>query len=207
MHSCREKTPVATPTPAPARTPCPQGCGKTTFCTHARTHARGFRADEALASRGGGFTAIHSSLNSTHGVRRFTTPLAREKKSSCSCSSAARTFSADCKQQTRFLSSTALARRACSGARARAHLQSAISPRHACAHEDKRRRRRRRSTEQILFFIILLLAKYWISVRVFVDKPSQRVTVFLAFTLYYSMRETHPSFFRLVCLRWRVVEG
>lgn len=65
MHSCREKTPVATPTPAPARTPCPQGCGKTTFCTHARTHARGFRADEALASRGGGFTAIHSSLNST----------------------------------------------------------------------------------------------------------------------------------------------
>ena len=120
VHSCGEKTPVATPTPAPARTPCPQGCGKTTFCTHARTHARGFRADEASASRGGGFTAIHSSLNSTHGVRRFTTPLAREKKSSCSCSSAARTFSADCKQQTRFLSSTALARRACSGARARA---------------------------------------------------------------------------------------
>lgn len=71
-----------------------------------------------------------------------------------------------------------------------------------CVFASPKQLTRRRSTEPILFFIILLLAKYWISVRVFVDKPSQRVTVFHAFTLYYSMRETHPSFFRLVCLRW-----
>ena len=50
----------------------------------ARTHARGFRADEASASRSGEFTATHASLNRRRGFCDGSRRRSREKKKSSS---------------------------------------------------------------------------------------------------------------------------